>query len=112
MLALGKGRLFLVTEIFFNVLHVIVILVGLKLFGIKGVAIAHFVVNFIYIPCVYLIVKKLIFFRWSNFCKRLFVLSFTIFLRIYFIIHFLPQHFAITLAILIWLPVCRESLRG
>lgn len=65
MLALGKGRWFLLTETSFNVLHVGLIALGLKFFGIEGVAIAFFVMYLGYIVAVYLVCFRLIGFAWS-----------------------------------------------
>ncbi len=65
LLALGKGRWFLLTETSFNVVHVALIALGLQLFGIEGVAIAFFLMYLGYILAVYLVCRHLIGFRWS-----------------------------------------------
>ena len=65
LLALGKGRWFLLTETSFNILHVALIVLGLQLFGIEGVAIAFFLMYLGYILAVYLVCRHLIGFEWS-----------------------------------------------
>lgn len=71
MLALGKGRWFLLTETSFNLVHVALIALGLHLFGIEGVAIAFFVMYLGYILAVYLVCRHLIGFGWSAECGRI-----------------------------------------
>jgi PST family polysaccharide transporter len=75
MLALGKGRWFLFTETTFNLLHVALIVLGLYLFGIEGVAIAFFVLYLGYIGATYFVSRHLIGFRWSTACTRLALLA-------------------------------------
>lgn len=71
MMALGKGRWFLFTESTFNLLHVLLIAVGLLLFGIEGVAIGFFVMYLGYVLAVYFVGRHLTGFRWSVACKRI-----------------------------------------
>ena len=71
ILALGKGRWFLLTETSFNILHVAFIALGLKLLGIEGVAFAFFVMYLGYILAVYLVCRHLIDFAWSTECSRI-----------------------------------------
>jgi len=71
MLALGKGRWFLFTEAGANIIHLALIVIGLKWLGIEGVAIAFFVLYLCYIVVVYLISRHLTGFSWSNACCRI-----------------------------------------
>lgn len=75
MLALGKGRWFLLTETSFNLLHVSLVALGLKLYGIEGVAIAFVVMYVGYIAAVLLVSRHLIGFKWSAECTGLGLLS-------------------------------------
>jgi PST family polysaccharide transporter len=75
MLALGKGRWFLLTETSFNLVHVALIALGLQLYGIEGVAIAFVVMYVGYIAAVLLVSRRLIGFKWSAECTRLGLLS-------------------------------------
>lgn len=71
LLALGKGRWFLITEGSFNILHVVLVALGLHFYGVEGVAIAMVVMYLGYVAAVYLVSRRLIGFRWSAECKRL-----------------------------------------
>lgn len=71
MLALGKGRWYFLIETTFNLLHLALIVLGLHLFGIEGVAIAFFVMYVCYVAAVYSVSRQLIGFRWSASCTRL-----------------------------------------
>jgi len=71
MLALGKGKWFLLTETSFNLLHVALVALGLHLLGIEGVAIGFFVMYLGYILAVYLVCRHLIGFSWSSACNRI-----------------------------------------
>jgi antigen flippase len=75
MLALGKGRWYLLTETSFNLLHVALIALGLLLYGIEGVAIAFVVMYVGYIAAVLMVGRRLIAFKWSAECMRLGLLS-------------------------------------
>ncbi|WEN42091.1 Lipid III flippase [Thauera sp. GDN1] len=71
MLALGKGKWFLVTETGSNLLHAALIAAGLHFLGIEGVAVAFFVIYLAYILTVYLVCRHLISFAWSSACARI-----------------------------------------
>ena len=71
MLALGKGRWYLLTETSFNVLHVAAIALGLRYWGIEGVAIAFFMMYLGYIMAVYWVCRYLTGFSWSPACNRI-----------------------------------------
>jgi antigen flippase len=75
MLALGKGKWFLLTETSFNLLHLALVALGLHVLGIEGVAIGFFVMYLGYILAVYLVCLHLISFKWSGECARLGLLS-------------------------------------
>lgn len=65
MLALGKGRWFLLTETCANITHLGLIVIGLKWFAIEGVAIAFLITNLCYIIGVYFVCRHLTGFSWS-----------------------------------------------
>lgn len=71
LLALGKGRWFLMTETGFQAVHVVLIAIGLRQFGIEGVAIAFFVMYTGYVTAVYLVCRYLIGFAWSAECMKI-----------------------------------------
>lgn len=70
LLALGKGRWFLLTETSFNGLYMILIFLGLKYFGIEGTAMAFFVMYLGYIAAVYYVCRLLIDFTWTPECLK------------------------------------------
>jgi enterobacterial common antigen flippase len=71
MLALGKGRWFLLTDISFHVIHIGLIALGLKWFGLEGVAIAFLVMYLGYIVAVHGVSRRLTGFMWSKACSRI-----------------------------------------
>jgi PST family polysaccharide transporter len=75
MVALGKSRFFLLTETFFNLLHLLVILIGLYLFGVKGVAIAYGILYSLYVLAVHLLTSHLTGFSWSGPARRVVLIS-------------------------------------
>mgnify|MGYP006191308677 CR=1 FL=1 len=66
LLALDKGKWYLLTETCFNAGHVMLIALGLRQFGVEGVAIAFFVMYTGYVTAVYLVCRHLIGFSWSG----------------------------------------------
>lgn len=71
MLALGKGKWFLLAETSCNLLHIALIAAGLHLLGIEGVAVSFFVIYIVYIIVVYLMSRHLISFSWTPACSRI-----------------------------------------
>lgn len=71
MLALGKGKWYLLTETSFNLLHAALIALGLHFLGVEGVAIGFFVMYLGYILAVYLACRHLVGFSWSPACSRI-----------------------------------------
>lgn len=71
LLALGKGKWFLLTETSFNAVHVVLIALGLHQFGVEGVAIAFVVMYTGYSTTVYLVCRHLIGFAWSAECMKI-----------------------------------------
>lgn len=70
MLALNKGRWYLFTETSANLMHIILIIIGLKFYGLEGVAIAFFLLYLIYTLIVFFVCRHLTGFSWSKGCKR------------------------------------------
>jgi antigen flippase len=65
MLAMGKSKLFLITETSFNLLHIILIFFGLRYFELEGVAMAFFIIYLGYSATMYYVCKRLMNFTWS-----------------------------------------------
>ncbi len=75
MLALGRGKWYLLTEASFNLLHLALISLGLHILGIEGVAISFFMMYLVYTIAVYRVCNRLIGFRWTVECIRLSLVS-------------------------------------
>lgn len=112
MLALGKGRWFLLTESSFNLLHVALIALGLRLYGIEGVAVAFFVMYVGYIVAVHLVSRHLLAFRWSAECTRLGLLLFPTLGVTFIASRFLPVWPATVFGLSLTLAASVLCLRG
>ena len=112
MLALGKGRWFLLTETSFNLIHIALVIIGLRLYGIEGVAIAFAVMNMGYIFAVYLVSRRLIGFRWSAGCKKLGILLLPVFVVIFIASRMLPLWPATLLGLSLTFVASILCLRG
>lgn len=114
MLALGKGRWFLLTEGSFSLVHVFLIALGLQLFGIEGVAIAFFVMYIGYVLAVSLVCRHLIDFAWSTECSRIALFSLPILGAIFAACRLLPPwpatFFGIALTLIVGLFCLRAVL--
>jgi enterobacterial common antigen flippase len=71
MVALGRARLYFFTMLGFNLLHLLMVVIGLFNFGIEGVAAAYSCVYLITIPVLWVITQKLTNFSWSRDLVRL-----------------------------------------
>lgn len=101
MLALGRGRWFLLTETSANLVHIIFIAIGLKLFGIEGVAIAFFMMYVCYIAAVYLVCGHLTEFSWSANSRRIALYT----LPASAIVFLVCQNLSVWLATMISVPI-------
>jgi enterobacterial common antigen flippase len=75
ILALGKARMFFIFETSLNILHAILIYVGVTAFGIEGVAFAFCISNVVSILVLYTIARKTIDFSWSTSSGQLVLVS-------------------------------------
>ena len=75
LLALNKGKLFLIIETFEKVQHVLLILLGIKFFGLIGIGIAFSLNLFIYTIVILVATKKVGGFYLSSYSKKLILLS-------------------------------------
>jgi len=71
MLALGRGNWYLLTETSTNIVHITLIVAGLHILGIEGVAIAFMMIYLVYIVAVHLVCRHLIKFSWTTACNRI-----------------------------------------
>ena len=71
VLALGRAKVFAVTETLFNVVHIVLIVIGLKFLGLVGVALAFAGLYAFYVGGMLILSNKLIGFSWSASVTRL-----------------------------------------
>jgi antigen flippase len=112
MLAMGKGRWFLLTETTFNFFHMILIFLGLLAFGVKGVAIAFFVMYLCYSLAVFFVARHLTEFVWSKTASKLGVVALTTLILTFLIVESLPIWPATIGSGLVFLVGGLYSLRG
>lgn len=112
ILALGKGRWYLLTETGFHLIHLALIALGLDIFGIEGVAIAFFVMYLGYILAVFLVCRHLIGFGWSAQCTRIGLLFLPTLAISFFVCRTFSIWSATSIGILITLIVSVLCLRG
>lgn len=65
MIAMGKSKWLLWSEVSMHILHAMMIAIGIRVFGLTGVAISFFCLYLIHIAVTYVIARKLIGFRWA-----------------------------------------------
>jgi enterobacterial common antigen flippase len=90
MLALGKGKLYFVTETLSNAVHLGLIGIGVMALGIEGAAIAFFVLYLIYTVGVYWVARSLTGFAWSRTSWRLLLWLFPVVAVTFFAGRLLP----------------------
>lgn len=112
MQALGKGRWFLLTETSFNLIHLAMVAVGLKYFGLEGVSFAFFLMYLVYIAAVYLVCRHLIGFAWSSEVKRISIVSVLSLAAIFVVCRYLPIGAASVVGLGFSLATGLYSLRG
>ncbi len=79
-MATGSKYWFIASRIFFNILHIAFIVMGVSLFGLKGAAIAFFAMYVLHVFAIRFIASKLICFAWSKDAFRL------IFIQVLFVV--------------------------
>jgi len=90
ILALGKGKLFVVTETLDRILFLILISITLPTLGLEGVAMSFFATFTIYTAVVYYVSRHLTEFSWSSVCRRLFLKFISIFMVLFVAVRVLP----------------------
>ena len=112
ILALGKGRWYLLTESVFSLLHLILIYIGLSLYGVLGVAFAFFVMYLVYIVAIFMVCRHLIAFRWSHSNLREIIFSSLAFAVALMMCKFLPIMHSLWLGSVLVIVVGIISVRG
>ena len=112
ILALGKGRWYLLTESAFSLLHLMLIYIGLSLYGVLGVAFAFFVMYLIYTIAVCMVCRHLIAFRWSYSSLREIIYSSLAFAITLMMCKFLPIIHSLWIGSVLVIVVGIISVRG
>jgi PST family polysaccharide transporter len=66
LMAKGYAGLFAVNDLLFNFLNMVIILVGLSLFGLEGAAVSFFIIYILYTAWMLCLTKRLVGFSWSS----------------------------------------------
>lgn len=94
MLAKGARKSFFWSEFFSNAALVGFVWSGVSFFGLNGVGIGFFAMNFIYAIAIYLIIRQLSGFRWSAANRRLGLVFAPLVAAAFLAFNFLPRLFA------------------
>lgn len=112
ILALGKGRWYLLVEGSFSLLHLALIYIGLSIYGVLGVAFAFFIMYLFYIAAVCTVCHHLIAFRWSYSSLREIIFSSLVFGVALIICKFFPLVHSLWLGSILVVVVGIISVRG
>ena len=112
MLALNKRRWLLLNESLFNIVHILLITLGLFLFGIEGVAIGFFMMYVGYTMAVYLVACHLIGFSWSAECIKIILITIPLLMVSFVASRSLPLWPATIIGAVLTAAVSIYSLRG
>ena len=94
LLAKGNSRWLLLSETFANVIHIFLIWVGLKYFGILGVAIAFFALYVGYVVLMKFISYKISGFSWNSDVCRLLITTLISTTGLFIVIQFVQEMYA------------------
>lgn len=101
LLAKAERKLFFVTELFSNLLFVALVWVGMRLFNLNGTGIAFFGLYVVYWAGIYLVVRRLIGFRWSSANRQLALVFLPLVAGIFISQYFLPRPAVMVLGVLL-----------
>jgi len=111
MLARGESRLFLITETMFGLIHAALIWIGLKFFGLMGVAIAFMTLYILYTAAMLAVSRHLTSFTWSRGVKALLFILLPASLFVFLTSLLLPVLPATAIGSVLWLLVGVYCLR-
>jgi PST family polysaccharide transporter len=112
MIAKGKSKIYGISETFWNFAHAALVYLGLKLFGLVGVAVAFAVLYLIVTTHALFIVKALSKFKWSTSSKRNISFSIAALSLGFLSVQLLPKVVGLFIAVLILMVACLFCLRG
>jgi len=111
-LALGKGLWHATTETIINGFHLVLIVSGLKLIGIEGVAIAYFIAYVFYSLVMLGVARHLTGFRWSTASRQLLLILLPTVAVIFILVRMLPIWPATILGVIVTTAATVLCLRG
>lgn len=112
LLAKGEGKLMVVTETSANLVHLLLILLGLHFVGLVGTAVAFFILYIFHLLIMRLIVGGLISFEWSWGVLRLFLLFLPVSIIAFFLEAFFSSFITAVFGVLLSIMVGLYCVRG
>lgn len=110
-MAKGAKFWFIFSQLFFNILHISFILIGMAWFGLEGAAIAFFAMYVLHVFGIRFIAGKLIGFTWSKDAKRLIIIQVLFVVSVFVATLILSECWSVILGGMIFLVVGVYSLR-
>jgi PST family polysaccharide transporter len=113
-LAKGKGKVFVLTELAASALHIILLIVCIRLYGLDGVGIAFALLYVCYTVGMFFTCRWLSGFKWSRPAKKILVLSCAIVALTFIAVRYLPQMLGVACGMLLTLVAayaCLQSLQ-
>ena len=103
--AKGMGNVFLLSQIFFNTMYVILTFLGIYLYKIIGIGIAFFVLYGIHFFVIYSLGSFYFKFKWVQKVKKLLIVSFLVILMVFILLNYVKLLLGIFLGSLITIAV-------
>jgi O-antigen/teichoic acid export membrane protein len=100
------------TELASSALHIALLLVGMRLFGLDGVGISFALLYFCYTIGVLFICRSLSGFEWSRQAKRILILSLTLVAMIFIVLRILPEGWGLACGLLLTTVSALGCLQG
>lgn len=111
-LAKGKGTVFLVTESAASLLHIFLLIFGIKLFGLAGVGISFAMLYVCYSAGMLYVCRWLSDFQWSRQAKKILLSSCTLVALTFIAVSYLPEIWGMTCGMLLTVFATIVSLLG
>jgi antigen flippase len=112
LLALGKGKWFVTTEIAANLIHLSLVWAGLFVFGLEGVSIAFFTLYVLYVVGMLMVCHHLTGFFWSSTTLELLIFLLPVVALTFIAVRFLPIGPATLVGVVILFVTSLFCLRG
>lgn len=110
-LSLGKQYWYMSSQLFFNVLHILLIFLCVHIWGLPGAAIAFFITYALYVVAMKLLAGYLIAFTWSKETKKLILFQVVVVFSTFFGLFFICGIFSTIFMLIIFSLLSLYSLR-